>query len=111
MATFNQRVGSSFSLVNNFLQRPLAKIVNEIFINKKPTLSFLHYTDTQTPNNTTTPPNSSTMYTELPFDELKVDPNQKKRIAYFYDADIGNYAYGAGHPMKPHRIRMAHSLV
>ena len=51
------------------------------------------------------------MYTELPFDELKVDPNQKKRIAYFYDADIGNYAYGAGHPMKPHRIRMAHSLI
>ena len=51
------------------------------------------------------------MYTELPFDELKVDPTQKKRIAYFYDADIGNYAYGAGHPMKPHRIRMAHSLI
>ncbi|KAI5969874.1 hypothetical protein CANMA_001073 [Candida margitis] len=51
------------------------------------------------------------MYTQLPFDELKVDPNQKKRIAYFYDADIGNYAYGAGHPMKPHRIRMAHSLI
>ncbi|ODV79360.1 histone deacetylase [Suhomyces tanzawaensis NRRL Y-17324] len=51
------------------------------------------------------------MYVQLPFDELKVDPNQKKRIAYFYDADIGNYAYGAGHPMKPHRIRMAHSLI
>ncbi|KAK6874406.1 Histone deacetylase RPD3 [Candida tropicalis] len=51
------------------------------------------------------------MYVDLPFDELKVDPNQKKRIAYFYDADIGNYAYGAGHPMKPHRIRMAHSLI
>ncbi|KAK6459718.1 histone deacetylase RPD3 [Scheffersomyces xylosifermentans] len=51
------------------------------------------------------------MYVQLPFDELKVDPTQKKRIAYFYDADIGNYAYGAGHPMKPHRIRMAHSLI
>ena len=51
------------------------------------------------------------MYTQLPFDELKVDPNQKKRVAYFYDADVGNYAYGAGHPMKPHRIRMAHSLI
>ncbi|EDK44844.1 histone deacetylase RPD3 [Lodderomyces elongisporus NRRL YB-4239] len=51
------------------------------------------------------------MYQQLPFDELKVDPTQKKRIAYFYDADIGNYAYGAGHPMKPHRIRMAHSLI
>lgn len=35
----------------------------------------------------------------------------KKRIAYFYDSDVGNYAYVAGHPMKPHRIRMTHSLV
>lgn len=35
----------------------------------------------------------------------------KKRVAYFYDSDVGNYAYVAGHPMKPHRIRMAHSLV
>ncbi|RKP38915.1 hypothetical protein BJ085DRAFT_42825 [Dimargaris cristalligena] len=35
----------------------------------------------------------------------------KKRVAYFYDLDVGNYHYGAGHPMKPHRIRMTHSLV
>ena len=35
----------------------------------------------------------------------------KKKVAYFYDSDIGNYAYVTGHPMKPHRIRMAHSLV
>jgi histone deacetylase 1/2 len=35
----------------------------------------------------------------------------KKRVAYFYDTDIGNYAYEAGHPMKPHRIRLTHSLV
>ncbi|KAF3914092.1 hypothetical protein AA313_de0204808 [Arthrobotrys entomopaga] len=36
---------------------------------------------------------------------------QKKRVAYFYDSDVGNYAYVAGHPMKPHRIRMTHSLI
>ena len=36
---------------------------------------------------------------------------EKTRVAYFYDSDVGNYAYVAGHPMKPHRIRMAHSLV
>nr|KMM70012.1 histone deacetylase 2 [Coccidioides posadasii RMSCC 3488] len=36
---------------------------------------------------------------------------EKKRVAYFYDSDVGNYAYVAGHPMKPHRIRMTHSLV
>jgi histone deacetylase 1/2 len=34
-----------------------------------------------------------------------------KKVAYFYDSDVGNYAYVAGHPMKPHRIRVAHSLV
>ena len=51
------------------------------------------------------------MYVQLPFDDFKVDANKKKRVAYFYDADVGNYAYGAGHPMKPHRIRMAHSLI
>jgi histone deacetylase 1/2 len=37
--------------------------------------------------------------------------SQPKKVAYFYDADVGNYAYVAGHPMKPHRIRMAHSLI
>ena len=38
-------------------------------------------------------------------------PTTKKRVAYFYDSDVGNYAYVAGHPMKPHRIRLAHSLI
>ena len=37
--------------------------------------------------------------------------DDKKRVAYFYDSDVGNYAYVAGHPMKPHRIRLAHSLI
>ncbi|KAL9617054.1 MAG: hypothetical protein Q9160_008127 [Pyrenula sp. 1 TL-2023] len=39
------------------------------------------------------------------------DSQRKPRVAYFYDSDVGNYAYTAGHPMKPHRIRLAHSLV
>src|SRR5205814_8144457 len=38
-------------------------------------------------------------------------PSNNQRVAYFYDSDVGNYAYVAGHPMKPHRIRMAHSLI
>ncbi|CEL02734.1 Putative Histone deacetylase (Fragment) [Aspergillus calidoustus] len=37
--------------------------------------------------------------------------DRSKRVAYFYDSDVGNYAYVSGHPMKPHRIRMTHSLV
>jgi histone deacetylase 1/2 len=35
----------------------------------------------------------------------------KHRVCYFYDNEIGNYYYGQGHPMKPHRIRMAHNLL
>lgn len=30
---------------------------------------------------------------------------------YFILGDIGNYYYGQGHPMKPHRIRMTHNLL
>ena len=37
--------------------------------------------------------------------------SSKRRVSYFYDAEIGNYHYGQGHPMKPHRVRMTHNLV
>jgi histone deacetylase 1/2 len=37
--------------------------------------------------------------------------SDKKKVAYFYDSDIGNFMYVTGHPMKPHRIRLAHSLI
>lgn len=46
-----------------------------------------------------------------PLDMPLLNGNDKKLVAYFYDSDVGNYAYVAGHPMKPHRIRMAHSLI
>ncbi|KAF6015436.1 histone deacetylase [Brettanomyces bruxellensis] len=64
------------------------------------------------------------LYEEKPWDPIKVNPQDKKsmfvftilmmlpyRVAYFYDSDVGNFSYGANHPMKPHRIRMAHSLI
>lgn len=35
----------------------------------------------------------------------------RKRVAYFYDEEVGNFYYGNGHPMKPHRIRMTHELI
>lgn len=38
-------------------------------------------------------------------------PNNNRRVSYFYDAEVGNYHYGQGHPMKPHRVRMTHNLV
>ncbi|MCL7027830.1 hypothetical protein MKW94_006661 [Papaver nudicaule] len=36
---------------------------------------------------------------------------KKRTVAYFYEPTIGDYSFGVGHPMKPHRVRMAHSLV
>ncbi|KAG9258210.1 uncharacterized protein F5Z01DRAFT_733694 [Emericellopsis atlantica] len=50
------------------------------------------------------------MTTQLGSKALNNDSSPKK-VAYFYDSDIGNYAYVTGHPMKPHRIRLAHSLI
>jgi len=42
---------------------------------------------------------------------MVVSDHSKKRVAYYYDANIGNYYYGQGHVMKPQRIRMCHHLL
>ncbi|VDN88449.1 unnamed protein product [Brugia pahangi] len=42
---------------------------------------------------------------------MAIQAHSKIRVAYYYDGDVGNYYYGQGHPMKPHRIRMAHNLI
>jgi hypothetical protein len=34
-----------------------------------------------------------------------------RKVSYFFDSDIGTFHYGQGHPMKPHRVRMAHNLI
>ena len=36
---------------------------------------------------------------------------RKQRVAYMYDPDMGKFYYSHGHPMKPHRVRVTHSLV
>lgn len=53
------------------------------------------------------------MTSVVPLDSINLNgtSDRNKKVAYFYDSDVGNYAYVSGHPMKPHRIRMAHSLV
>ncbi|AWP19621.1 putative histone deacetylase 2-like [Scophthalmus maximus] len=33
------------------------------------------------------------------------------RVNFLSSGDVGNYYYGQGHPMKPHRIRMTHNLI
>lgn len=35
----------------------------------------------------------------------------ENRVAYFYEPNVGNFHYGAGHPMKPHRLSLTHNLV
>ena len=35
----------------------------------------------------------------------------KASVVYFYDPEVGNFHYGPGHPMKPHRLAVTHSLV
>eukprot|EP01053_Blabericola_migrator_P007746 Blabericola_migrator_1__7745@NODE_395_length_8977_cov_183_416835_g72_i1_p3_GENE_NODE_395_length_8977_cov_183_416835_g72_i1NODE_395_length_8977_cov_183_416835_g72_i1_p3_ORF_typecomplete_len478_score85_94Hist_deacetyl/PF00850_19/1_2e89_NODE_395_length_8977_cov_183_416835_g72_i171268559 len=53
----------------------------------------------------------------MEFDETTVQSiakqpaDRKAKVAYFYDPDIGSYYYGPGHPMKPQRMRMTHSLI
>ena len=32
-------------------------------------------------------------------------------VVLISSAEVGNYNYGVGHPMKPHRIRMTNDLV
>lgn len=34
-----------------------------------------------------------------------------KRVSYYYDPQIGNFHYAPGHPMRPLRVKMTHSLV
>ncbi|CAI4220823.1 unnamed protein product [Auanema sp. JU1783] len=40
-----------------------------------------------------------------------MEEHSKRRVAYYYDGNIGNYYYGQGHVMKPNRIRMTHHLI
>jgi hypothetical protein len=38
-------------------------------------------------------------------------PVSKHRVAYFHDPEVGQYYYGPSHPMKPHRMQLAHQLI
>jgi len=40
-----------------------------------------------------------------------MDPFRTKTVSYFYDEEIGNFCYGGGNPMRPHRARLTYSLV
>jgi len=34
-----------------------------------------------------------------------------RRVSYFFEHRVGNFHYGPGHPMKPHRMTLTHNLV
>eukprot|EP00951_Prasinocladus_malaysianus_P011540 scaffold85196_cov37-Prasinocladus_malaysianus.AAC.1 len=40
-----------------------------------------------------------------------MDHFRNKVVSYFYDEEIGNFCYGGGNPMRPHRVRLTHTLV
>lgn len=63
-----------------------------------------------------TEPVNGTISTSASEEQLVPTPsspfgNTKRRVSYFYDSEVGNFHYGETHPMKPHRVRMAHHLI
>ena len=58
-------------------------------------------------DSTSAPVVSGTSY----FSETTRSDIGQRRVAYFYEPDVGSYYYGEGHPMKPQRIKMTHQLV
>lgn len=34
-----------------------------------------------------------------------------KKVSYFANLDVGDFHYGPGHPMKPHRLSVIHHLI
>eukprot|EP00833_Pecoramyces_ruminatium_P015414 jgi/Orpsp1_1/1189446/evm.model.d7180000072122.1 len=52
-------------------------------------------------------------YTEKQIKEIsepKVE-KKKKKVVYFYNSDISYHDLGSNHPLKPYRLRMAHTLI
>ena len=43
--------------------------------------------------------------------DVSAAPASRPRVDYFYDEAVGNFHYGAGHPMRPHRVRLTHNLI
>jgi histone deacetylase 3 len=37
--------------------------------------------------------------------------SKRHKVIYYYDTGVGDHHYGPGHPMKPHRLAVTHSLV
>eukprot|EP00924_Labyrinthula_sp_SR-Ha-C_P015440 maker-scaffold_84-snap-gene-0.50-mRNA-1 protein AED:0.03 eAED:0.03 QI:63/0.75/0.8/1/1/1/5/432/463 len=55
--------------------------------------------------------NSFSEDVSLNIGDQEEEDQTKRKVSYFYDAEVGNFHYGETHPMKPHRVRMAHHLI
>ena len=42
---------------------------------------------------------------------MSAGPLIKHRVAYLHDPEVGQFYYGPSHPMKPHRMQLAHQLI
>jgi hypothetical protein len=38
-------------------------------------------------------------------------PRVKHRVSYFHDPEAGQFYLGPSHPMKPHRVQLAHQII
>lgn len=56
------------------------------------------------------PPKHTHTHASFPLPPMP-QPPARLQVSYYYDPDIGDFYYGQGHPMKPHRVRLAHCLV
>ncbi|EJU05903.1 histone deacetylase [Dacryopinax primogenitus] len=41
----------------------------------------------------------------------RIGPHSRRSVDYFFTKGVGDYHYGEGHPMKPHRLSITNSLV
>uniref|UniRef100_H2ZGM4 Histone deacetylase n=1 Tax=Ciona savignyi TaxID=51511 RepID=H2ZGM4_CIOSA len=48
---------------------------------------------------------------QVPLVDLSMSEANNNKVAYFYDMDVSRFHYGPGHPMKPHRLALTHTLV
>ena len=43
--------------------------------------------------------------------KTRTNNDNKPIVSYYYDWKVGNFHFGPGHPMKPHRLTLTHNLI
>ena len=42
---------------------------------------------------------------------MEIETNTNKRVAYYFDEEIGLYTFNKGHPMRPFRMKITDELI